>query len=226
MNKEQFEIMKGLIRFDEFMHDVYKTLNIVNPDAISEFVQKIVPTVLKSKEKEPFAMFDQVFNDLKEIWTASEKIPYNAQWIHGLLPAVLINSLKNNGYDFTERDVREAFTRGFKLPAAGCGFCGVCGATSGAGIVVSMILKSTPFHDEERAAALGASLIAAGKLKEIGGVRCCRMSSYIAIDETIEILKKYNISLPEKNLGRHCPINSRLNDECNGNKCPYFPKTN
>lgn len=225
MNKEQFEYIKSLNNYDEFMANIYKSLNITNPESVKEFVPKILETVLQNKEKAPLAMFDHVYEVLKEVWTASENLPYNAGWFHGLVPAVLMNALKNNGYDVTERDVKEAFMRGLKMPPGGCGFCGVCGATAGVGIVVSIVLKATPFHSEEKTESFEASLNAAEKLKEIGGVRCCRLSSYVAIKETIQILKKFNYQLPDGKMDGCCPINN-VNDECNGSICPFCPKDN
>lgn len=223
MNQEQFESIKGLYRYDEFMASIYKSMNINNPASVNSFVPRIPEVVLQSREKDPVTMFDQVYNNLKDVWDASNSLPLNAGWFHGLLPAVLMNALKNNGYPFTEKDVKEAFLRGLKLPAAGCGFCGICGATAGPGIIVSMVLKSTPFHAEERTKSIEASLAATEKLKRIGGVRCCRLSSYVAIHETIDILKHYGYILPGDGATDHCPINA-VNDECNGRLCPFFPK--
>ena len=223
MNKEQFESIKGLHRYEEFMASIYKSLNITNPASVNSFVPRILDVVLQNQEKDPVSMFDHVYDHLKDVWDASNSLPLNAGWFHGLLPAVFMNALKNNGYPFTEKDVKEAFMRGLKLPAAGCGFCGICGATAGPGIIVSMVLKSTPFHSDERTRSLEASLAATEKLKEIGGVRCCRLSSYVAINETIEILKSYDYTLPQKGAKENCPINA-VNDECNGSICPFFPK--
>lgn len=220
MNKQQFELTKKLNRYDEFMSSMHKSLNITNPASIKDFVPQIPQIVLQSKERVPVLMFEHVYNDLKNIWIASEYLPFNAPWFHGLLPAVLLKSLINNGYSFTDNEVKEAFARGLKLPAGGCGFCGVCGAAGGAGIVMSIVMKSTPFHAEERTLCFEASMAATKKLTEIGGSRCCRLSSYVAIDVIIKILKKFNYLLPEEKMDNRCPIN-KINDECLGKNCPF-----
>ncbi len=193
-------------------------------DDYMEIMPKILPLVLHQTTKVPVVLFESVISQLREIWTASEELPFHGPWHHGIVPAVLIQALKNNDYDFIEKDVKEAFMRGLKIPAGGCGFCGTCGGGSGVGIVASIVQKATPFHDKERSEGFEAALSAQKQIGKLGGPRCCRLSAYVAIDQGIKYLAKKNYSLPEQKMIGRCNV-YELNAQCHGKRCPYFPKS-
>ena len=104
-------------------------------------------------------------------------------------------------------------------------FYGVCGAGSGLGIVMSIVEKSTPFHDAERSKAFSAALKANERIGKLGGPRCCRLSSYTMMDQAIKILKDYDFNLPHQKLIGRCSVHA-LNAQCHGMRCPYFPRKN
>ncbi|TFG14526.1 MAG: hypothetical protein EU531_09075 [Promethearchaeota archaeon] len=222
MDAEQFELSKSFNYYDEFMEKVLEFDNLTMDD-YAEFMPKVLPVILAKGEKDPILLFEEIIDDLKGIWTASEELPFHGPWHHGIAPAVVIMSLKNNGYDFTENDVKEAFIRGLKIPAGGCGFCGTCGAGSGLGIAISIVEQSTPFHDKERSKAFSAVIKANERIGKLGGPRCCRLSTYTMIDQSIKILADYEYHLPRQKLIGRCDVHS-LNAQCHGNRCPYFPK--
>ena len=89
-----------------------------------EFMGKVLPIIVQKEEKNPIFLFEKIIEDLRKEWIASKQLPFHGPWHHGIVPAVIILALKNNDYGFTEKDVAEAFTRGSKIPAGGCGFCG------------------------------------------------------------------------------------------------------
>lgn len=193
-------------------------------DDYMEFMPKVLPIILQQTTKVAVELFESVISKLSDIWTASEELPFHGPWHHGIVPAVLILALKNNKYDFTEKDVKEAFMRGLKIPAGGCGFCGTCGGGSGVGIVASIIQKATPFHDKERSEGFEAAVSAQQRIGKLGGPRCCRLSAYVAIEQGIKYLKKKEYPLPEQKMIGRCNI-YESNAQCHGKRCPYFPKT-
>jgi len=194
-------------------------------DDYMEFMPKVLPIILQQTTKVSVELFEKVISKLSDIWTASDELPFHGPWHHGIVPAVLIMALKNNNYDFTEKDVKEAFIRGLKIPAGGCGFCGTCGGGSGVGIVASIVQKATPFHDKERAEGFEAAVSAQKRIGKLGGPRCCRLSAYVAIEQGIKYLAKKGYLLPEQKMIGRCNVYD-LNAQCHGNRCPYFPKNN
>jgi hypothetical protein len=224
LDAKQFELSKSFNYYDDFMTKVLEFDNLTMDDYM-EFMPKVLPIILSKSEKDPILLFEEIIEDLRGIWTASKELPFHGPWHHGIAPAVIIHSLKNNGYEFTEKDVMEAFTRGLKLPAGSCGFCGVCGAGSGLGIAISIVERSTPFHDKERSNAFAAAMKSNERIGKLGGPRCCRLSSYTMIDQTIKILKDHGFNLPHQKLIGRCNIHS-LNADCHGMRCPYYPRKN
>jgi hypothetical protein len=222
MDKAQFELSKSFNYYDDFMEKVLEFDNLSMEDYM-EFMPKVLPVILTKNEKDPILLFEGIIEDLKRIWTASKELPFHGPWHHGIAPAVILMSLKNNGYNFTEKDVKEAFMRGLKIPAGGCGFCGTCGAGSGLGITISIVEKSTPFHDKERSKAFSAVIRSIERIGKLGGPRCCRLSTYTMIDQAIKILNDYDIHLPCQKLIGRCQVHS-LNAQCHGDRCPYYPR--
>jgi hypothetical protein len=188
-----------------------------------EFMPKVLPIILQETSKDPVLLFESVIQKLSNTWTASDQLPFHGPWHHGIVPAVLIAALKNNNYDFLDEDVKEAFTRGLKIPAGGCGFCGTCGGGTGVGIAVSISQKSTPFHDKKRSLGFEASLKSQERIGKLGGPRCCRLSAYVAIEQAIKFFKKLEYNLPEQKMIGRCDV-YELNEQCHRERCPYFPK--
>jgi hypothetical protein len=222
LDTEQFELSKSFNFYDDFMEKVLEFDNLTM-DSYMEFMPKVLPIILSKSEKDPILLFEKIIEDLRGIWTASKELPFHGPWHHGIAPAIIILALKNNGYEFTEKDVKEAFIRGLKIPAGGCGFYGTCGAGSGLGIAISIVEKSTPFHDKERSKAFSAAIKSNERIGKLGGPRCCRLSSYTMIDQAIKTLEDYGYKLPHQKLIGRCNVHS-LNAQCHGMRCPYYPR--
>lgn len=223
MDKSEFEQCKDFYYYDDFMKNALDFDNLTMDDYM-EFMGKIPPILLKSEMKDPLLLFEDIIEELRKIWTASDELPFHGPWHHGLVPGVIIASLKNNGFGFSEKDVQEAYLRGLKIPAGGCGFCGTCGGGTGLGIAMSIVNRSTPFHDKERSEAFMAALKANERIGKLGGPRCCRLSAYVAIEQATKILKNMNYDLPEQKMIGRCAIHY-LNDQCHEERCPFYPRT-
>ncbi|TFG04481.1 MAG: hypothetical protein EU539_10745 [Promethearchaeota archaeon] len=222
MDSNQFEMSKSFNYYDQFMEKVLEFDSLTMEDYM-EFMPKVLPIILQETSKDPVVIFESVIQKLKNAWTASDQLPFHGPWHHGIVPAVLIAALKNNDYDFIDQDVKEAFTRGLKIPAGGCGFCGTCGGGCGVGIAISISQKATPFHDKQRSLGFEASLKAQERIGKLGGPRCCRLSAYVAIEQAIKFLKKFDYQLPEQKMIGRCNV-YELNEQCHLERCPYYPK--
>ncbi len=222
MDKSEFEQVKNIGYYDEFMETALDFDDLTMED-YQDFMPKVLPVILQQKEKDPVLIFESVIDKLRKKWTASEELPFHGPWHHGIVPSVIIKALKNNGYKFTEKDIKEAFNRGLKIPAGACGFCGICGGGSGLGIAISIIERSNPFHDKTRSNSFIAAKKANERIGKLGGPRCCRLSAYTALDQAQKILGEMGYDVPRSRVVGRCSI-WELNKECHKERCPYFPK--
>jgi len=129
------------------------------------------------------------------------EIKMHGQEHHFIVPAVLLTAYFNTYPDIPRKVeyLKAAKSRAQKMPAGMCGYMGTCGAAVGTGIFISLITGSNPTSNVEWQLA---NLLTANTLKRIalvGGPRCCKRDSFIAIDESVKFLKnkfgkKLNIS--------------------------------
>ena len=222
LKPEEFEKCKKANRYDAFVEMALKFDNLTMDD-YEEFMPNIFEVVPKREEEKPILMYERIIEELRKRWTASEQLPFHGSWHHGIVAGIIITSLKNNGYAFMEDDVEEALKRGLMIPAGACGFHGSCGAGTSLGIATSIIVKSTPFHKDERSKALEAASEAIGRIGKLGGPRCCRLSAYTTLSLAVKRLAEMGYKLPiEETVGR-CKV-YEVNIQCHGLKCPYYPR--
>jgi hypothetical protein len=222
MNVEEFEQCKEIANYSEFMQAALKYDNLTMEN-YEKFMPNVFEVVLQRKEKDPVLMFEKIIDELGKLWNASDQLPFHGPWHHGIVPSVIIMALKNNGYNFTEENVKEALQRGLRIPAGACGFHGVCGAGTGLGVAMSIIARSTPFHDNERSQAITAAVKAIERIGKLGGPRCCRLSAYTVLGLAVKLLKKMGYELPEQKMAGRCAVH-HLNAQCHEIRCPYYPR--
>ncbi len=144
---------------------------------------------------------------------------------HFLVPAVLLAAWSNATGRTPENRaqwVAKARARAEEVKGGSCGFNGACGAGIGTGICVSVALGATPLSGAEWRQA---NLMTAESLRVIamnGGPRCCKRDSFLAIQRAAAFLNdELEAALPAEESPR-CEFN-KLNRECIGKACPYFP---
>ncbi len=218
MNSEEFEECKKICNYDEFM----ETATSVPLEEYKEFMPTLFEIVPDRKETDPVEMYEKIIEELRKRWTASEKLPVHGPWHHGLVGGILITSLRNNEYDFSEKDIQEALERGLMVPGGSCGFHGACGAGTGLGTAVSIAARSNPFHDENRTKALQANSEAYKRIAELGGPRCCPLSTYTTLNLAGDIFREMDYELPISKVKGRCKF-YKENGQCHGVDCPYFP---
>ena len=139
---------------------------------------------------------------------------------HVMVGSALITAYKNAG---GKVDVAKALTemqsRGKQVPGGACGFWGACGAGVSAGIFISIITGSTPLAQKEWGLANKMTSAALSAIGEVGGPRCCKRNSYLAIIAAVNFANK-NLGV-QMELGEVKCSHSAQNNQCLGKKCPF-----
>lgn len=140
---------------------------------------------------------------------------------HVMVGAALLTAFKNAGGDIDlEKALFEMYNRGKQVPGGTCGFWGACGAGVSTGIYMSIATKATPLAVEEWGLANKMTSSALERIGEIGGPRCCKRDSYLAIMSAVEFT--------EKHLGVSMELNdiwctrSAQNNQCIQGRCPFY----
>ena len=119
----------------------------------------------------------------------------------------------------------EARNRGGRVPGGVCGFWGACGAGVSVGIFVSIATGSTPLAGREFGLANLATSKALGEIGAVGGPRCCKRDSYLAILAAVEFSRE-NLGVAMQ-IADSLPVvcaHSTRNNQCLGARCPFFPQ--
>lgn len=174
----------------------------------------ILDLLLQSRERDPVLLLEQVFK--------LGDVHLHGPEHHGIVPCVLITAFHNCGgqTDF-ERCLTEAWIRGKKIPGGACGFLGVCGAASGAGIFASIVCGATPLAEKQWEIPQRLTAACLEKMADIGGPRCCKRTSRIAIETAADFAEKeFGISMP---VSKTSCTYWAWNNECIRQRCPFFP---
>ena len=79
------------------------------------------------------------------------------------------------------RLIPQSLNRGKAVPGGVCGFWGACGVGISAGVFISIISGATPLKNEPWGLANKMTSKALDAIGSIGGPRCCKRDSYMAI---------------------------------------------
>ena len=142
---------------------------------------------------------------------------------HAIVPCVLVTALRNNGEKFDyDTALSEICKRARQVPGGTCGYWGVCGAAAGAGIFMSVMTGSSPLHKDAWPFPQKLVSIILDRLADVGGPRCCKRTSRIAIEETVHFYSQFSsVKMPLSSIVcKYCGDNQ----ECIRDDCPYYPK--
>ena len=219
-HKEKMQEASKIYYMEEFRAFMRKMQGLTDEDFQAP-VPRLKEKIMRAPEKDPLEMFERVMNEVESEWDRPAPLPVNSEWHHFVVPGVIMSSLRNSGYPITDREVEEAIKRGQKFAGGSCGFMGVCGGANSFGIVLSLLKKTNPLHDEARSENLR---LVGEVLKEISSYprRCCKRSSYIAIEKAVDHLRANGFEkLP---ISRVVCRWSPKNKMCLGIKYRYFPQ--
>lgn len=139
---------------------------------------------------------------------------------HVMAGAALLTAYKNAGGDLDLPDaLLEMSNRGKSVPGGACGFWGACGAGISSGMFVSILSKSTPLAEEPYALSHKMTSASLGRIGEIGGPRCCKRNSFLAILSAVDFVEQYfGIKMEKHEVV--CDF-SHKNNQCIGSRCPF-----
>lgn len=143
---------------------------------------------------------------------------------HIMVGSALLTAYKNAGGELElEKALPEMQKRGRQVPGGVCGFWGACGAGISAGMYMSIALRATPLAVEEWGLANELSGRALQAIGDVGGPRCCKRNSYLAIIEAARFTEeKLQIKMELSTL--HCS-RSQMNNQCIKERCPFYTGT-
>lgn len=139
---------------------------------------------------------------------------------HVLVGSALLTAYKNAGGDIKLHSaLAEMMNRGKGVPGGTCGFWGACGAGISAGMFISIISNSTPLANEPWGLSNLMTSKALEKIGAVGGPRCCKRDSYLAILSAIEFAKEhFGVEMEKHEIV--CG-HSAQNNQCIGKRCPF-----
>lgn len=184
----------------------------------SSGVDAIFGVCLAEKSANPLAIFRRL--------TALPFCNLHGPEHHIIVAASLLTAYRNAGGKLDLRSALvEARNRGGRVPGGVCGFWGACGAGVSVGIFVSIATGSTPLAGREFGLANLATSKALGEIGAVGGPRCCKRDSYLAIIAAVEFARE-NLGVAMQ-IADSLPVvcaHSTRNNQCLGARCPFFPQ--
>ena len=160
---------------------------------------------------------------LEDLLSQGEGTPVHGVWHHALIGEILLVCLRNAGHPITDDHIDEVIDRGRQIPGGSCGFLGICGALASAASAYSILLGSTPVATAPREQLLAFTEKLFARLSKIGGSRCCKKSSYAALEVARDEFADLGFELPEEEFEGRCPFFAS-NDTCDGEACVFFPQ--
>lgn len=139
---------------------------------------------------------------------------------HVMVGAALLTAYHNAGGSLDlPAALAESYSRGMAVPGGACGFWGACGAGISAGQFIAVITDSTPLAIEPWGLSNQMTAQALNQIGQVGGPRCCKRDSYLAILAAITFVREQlGIEMTKTvPLCTHRP----QNNQCIGKRCPF-----
>lgn len=144
---------------------------------------------------------------------------------HIMVGAALLTAYANAGGTLDrESAIKEIYARGKQIPGGSCGFWGACGAGISAGQFAAIVTGSTPLAVESWGLSNRLTATALESIGQIGGPRCCKRDSYLAILAAVDFAQKhFGVEMT-----RNVPVctHAAQNNQCIGNRCPFSQENN
>ena len=140
---------------------------------------------------------------------------------HVMVGAALLTAYKNAGGEIDlPKALQEMYSRGYAVPGGVCGFWGACGAGVSTGQFISIVTGATPLAVEPWGLSNQMTAKALESIGKVGGPRCCKRDSYLAILAAIDFAAEH-LNVPmEKSF--HVCSRSGQNNQCIGKRCPFI----
>lgn len=179
----------------------------------SKGMDSILSVCLKSETKNPVELLEQLMS-----------MPFchmHGPEHHVMVGASLLTAYKNAGGVLElESALVEMVNRGKSVPGGACGFWGACGAGISTGMFLSIATKATPLAKEAWGLANQMTSKALGYIGKIGGPRCCKRDSYLAVTAAVEFVKE-NLGVEMELWDITCSRFAK-NNQCIQGRCPFY----
>lgn len=179
-------------------------------------IDNVLNFLIASDSKNPIYLIDNLMKDPFIYMHGPEH--------HIMVGASLLTAFYNSGGEIDlEESLEEMKDRGKNYPGGSCGFWGSCGAAVSVGMFLSIITNSNPLSKESWGLINKGTGKCLQEIGELGGPRCCKRNSFTSILEGAKYTEenfRIKMEIPSE-------INCEyyfMNSECQGKKCPYFPK--
>ena len=178
-------------------------------------VDSIIALCLHEKEKNPIKILEKMMS--------MSFCHMHGPEHHIMVGAALLTAYKNAGGNIDlNKALLEMYSRGKDVPGGVCGFWGACGAAISTGMYMSIITNATPLANEAWGLSNQMTAFTLDKIGKIGGPRCCKRNSYLAIIEAVYFTKeKLGIAMELENIS--CS-RFMMNNQCINIRCPFFKK--
>lgn len=141
---------------------------------------------------------------------------------HVLVGAALLSAYRNAGGVLDlEQALTENERRGLQVPVGVCGLWGACGAGISAGIFISIVTGATSLKKTEWGLSNLMTAQALERIAVIGGPRCCKRDSYLAIQTAVNFCKEH-IGIQMNLAKNHICTFKDFNPQCIKERCPFF----
>jgi hypothetical protein len=148
-------------------------------------------------------------------------IPLHGPQYHSLVPAVIISCVQYKGFQADRDLLRTAVQRGSKVMGGSCAFLGTCGAATGVGIALSLLLEATPVKARQRQLVqegVGEIIRTVATYK---AARCCQRDSWLALKHARELIAEVLGVYLDPPRFQAC-TQAHNNAECIGRACPLW----
>lgn len=178
-------------------------------------IEVIKETCLQMESRSPIQIIQKIMD--------SPYIYMHGPEHHVMVAASLLTAYFHAGGDIDlSATIDEAIGRGKEVPGGVCGYWGCCGAAISAGIFLSIILHTSPLSHENWGLSNQLTGQCLQRIGEVGGPRCCKRDSFIAIETTIHFVEEhFHIKMQKEKISCHYRQNNR---QCLGTRCPFFQK--
>ncbi|MBQ8794788.1 MAG: SAM-dependent methyltransferase [Clostridia bacterium] len=174
--------------------------------------KNIIALCLSEKSKNPVEILLKL--------TKALDCPVHNPVHHILVGTALLTAYKNAGGELElEKALAELKSRAVVVPGGACGYWGACGAGISSGMFVSIVTGSNPLANEEWKLSNLMTASSLSAIGEVGGPRCCKRNSYIAITQAVNFAKE-NLGV-EMELSEIKCTHYLQNSQCIGARCPF-----
>ena len=172
----------------------------------------IVSVCLREDSKDPIAILEKLM--------AQPFCHMHGPEHHTMVGAALLTAYRNAGGEVDlEHRLLAMLQRGGQIPGGVCGFWGACGAGISAGIFVSLISGASPLSTEAWGLSNLMTSRALGVIGEIGGPRCCKRDSFLAVLTAVDFVKEhFGVEMEKPDIV--CTYAGK-NNQCIGKRCPF-----